>query len=370
MLVGQALSYYDSMNLNNCVLISLLCFLGSCLNKDNQYIFEVSDLENGTVYNETIHKLTYLEGKVLNTDSQLVRPRSILVTNDEIILSVRREDSLIQVLSKDGKYLRSFMRKGSGPNEAMSAMEIGLVGNRDRNENIFVYDGIKKSIFKVMPDSIAEIKLQELYQSVIPVDDTLLIAQGLERVTKFSVIDYNGNILNNFGENPEHPASNNPFILNQAYNSTIKYNKSKKYLLSAAKLTDRIEFYNIDDLQLKLLIRGPVYYEPIFHEVNNNNYPTFSQNEQGRFSFVDFVSGKETLYFLYSGYSREERPGIANFGDKIFCFDSSGNAIAGYQLDHYLLGIDVDEINGKIYGIDVDTYDEEKIIVYDLTSGH
>ncbi|MGY6557927.1 MAG: BF3164 family lipoprotein [Nitritalea sp.] len=349
----------------NTLLFFVVIFFQCCNSKQEKFRFEITESYND--YKNIVDiEVTPIKGQVLELNNTLVRPRSINLSNDTLYVATNSEEDLIQIFTKDGIFITSFLKKGFGPNEAMSVMNFNKIKVNSFQNGFLIYDGMKNSVFTLNSGILSEFKMNKLFQGIIPFEDSLVISQNLDSNQRFSVINLKGEIIESFGNVLKHPASNNSFILNQAYFSYMDVGKSANLFISTSRLTDQIEIYDLTTKNLTRTIRGPKFYDPIFTEGMQNNNPIFIQNEKGRFSYIDVIFGEEYIYGLFSGYSREENPDKANSGEFLFVFDFNGVPVKVFKLDHTLLKFEIEESSYKIYGVDIKSYNEEKIIIFDL----
>jgi hypothetical protein len=225
-------------------------------------------------------------------------------------------------------------------------------------------DRVLKKVHYYEPDSHKEFIIRNLYLEMVPLSDSLLIVQEFESDNRFGLLNLNDESIKSFGLPVEHEGSKTNYILNQAFQGYGTISEDKSKFIFASKLTDRLEIYDLNDFSLISLTRGPVFYEPVFVEVDRGDFSMFGENEKGRFSYIDIDVGKNYFYLLFSGESREENPGKAHYGKQVFVVDYSGKIHKILSLDYPLLDFVVDEDNSIIYGVDVITYPDEKIIVY------
>lgn len=345
-------------------IVSILCLLvSSCSNQKDLKFIAV----NGTGFEISyeVNEFVKLKGAVLELDTTLIRPRYLTIKNGNLIVGSAKEGYLIQEFSKE-KLINSFLPKGSGPNEAMSIGGLKTFVNSDGKETLFAFDKMLKRGHFFEETTHEEFNLKNLYLEMVPITDSAFIIQELESDSRFNLLDLNNETIKSFGLPVEHAASKTPYILSQAFQGHGAVSKNNSKFIFASKLTDRIEIYDLNDLSLISLIRGPIFYDPIFEEVQRGDYSLFGENDEGRFAYIDIDVGENLFYILFSGYSREENPGKAHYGDQIFVADYSGKIMKILTLDHRLLDFEVDEDNSLIYGIDVNTYPDEKIIVYPI----
>ncbi len=345
------------------VISIMILLVSSCSNqKDLKFVvFDGSGTERTYEIAETVE----LKGAVLNLDTTLIRPRYLTIKNGNLLVGSAKEGNLIQEFSET-KLINSFLPKGSGPNEAMSIGGLKTFVNSDGEEILFAFDKMLKRGHFFEDTSHKEFNLKSLYLEMVPITDSTFIIQELESDSRFSLLNLNNDSFNSFGLQVEHVVSKTPYILSQAFQGNGAVSEDISRFIFASKLTDRIEIYDLNDLSLVSLIRGPIFYDPIFEEVQRGEYSVFGENDKGRFSSIDIDVGEKLFYVLFSGYSREENPGKAHYGDNIFVANYSGEIIKILALDHRLLDFEVDEDNSLIYGIDVNTYPDEKVIVYSL----
>jgi hypothetical protein len=83
-----------------------------------------------------------------------------------------------------------------------------------------------------------------------------------------------------------------------------------------------------------------------------------------RFGYIHAAATDRLIFALYSGRSRDDSPGKANFGEDIHVFDWSGNLLQAFKLDHDVLTIAIDQKGEILYAIR--HYPTVALLAYDL----
>lgn len=344
-------------------LIQVILF-SSC-SKQEDLTFANFDL-NGLKRSYSLSESVQLEGKFFELDTVLTKPIYLALFEGNLFVSTRNDGNLILEFTPSGKLVRSFLPKGSGPKEAMTVSGLKVLYDSTRQKSLFAFDKMLKRGHFIKNREHRDFRLEKLSMEIVPVADSLLIVQDLDSEYRFGLLNIQSQMLSEFGIKVEHEVSDTPVILNQAFQGYGGVSRDNSTFIFASKFTDRIEIYDLSTLKLTSMIRGPLFFEPIFQESQRNGYPMFVENEKGRFSYIDICVGEKYFYLLYSGESREENPGMAHYGKSMFVVDFDGNIVGSFKFDHPLLDFEVDEEDSLIYGLDVNTYSDEKILVYNF----
>ena len=99
------------------------------------------------------------------------------------------------------------------------------------------------------------------------------------------------------------------------------------------------------------LIDSDDSFRPVYTVGTSDGNSYMQSGDELRFGFINVRFEGDFIFGLYSGRSRGEAPGRANFGNKIVVFDMNGNVIESFRLDSNLIAIRPDERNNRILGI-------------------
>jgi hypothetical protein len=137
-------------------------------------------------------------------------------------------------------------------------------------------------------------------------------------------------------------------VAQHAFMGTLAHDRARNLFAVGTRHSDRLEIYGADGV-LRRVVRGPAGFDPVFEVKVRAGAPTLATGEDLRFGYVDLTDAGDRLVGLYSGYTRGERPGWANFGAEVHVFDWDGRLRARYRLDHAALTIAVDAAGRRLY---------------------
>jgi TolB-like 6-blade propeller-like len=331
--------------------------------------------DNSTTFNK-FPSTKIITGKRIEID------QNILLRSNRIFLA----DSILIVLEgKNEKYLYLFNVnntkligtggiKGQGPGELISPW---LLIESNKKNSFCVYDMTTKRLNYFNIDSIRNnlnYRPNE-YINFSPesgscnfpawISDSVLVSPGIFSSGRLAFIDLNGKLLKRSGKVPDkksHKGVSNEFVL-QAYQSVLTINPNTKDIAVCSRYADRIELYDSIGTERRI-ITGPQGFIPKYRIGKAMGSAVLIQDKKIRFGYIDVVSDEKYIYALFSGRTRLELQGKANYGNFIFKFDWDGNPITMFELDSLLLSITIDKKNKIIYGITNDK--NVKIISYKL----
>ncbi len=124
---------------------------------------------------------------------------------------------------------------------------------------------------------------------------------------------------------------------------------------------DQIEIFELDGT-LKKVIKGSLDFVPIYETQYAGGYATMATGKDLRFGYIDVTVTATHFFALYSGRTRGEYPGKANFANLIHKFTWDGELVQVFELDRDVLMITVDEEEKTLYGTQL--YPIPEIVVY------
>ena len=350
---------------HRCLTMLVLCtvFCSCKKNKENDIYFE-SNSSSGEIIKEGV---TYskLEGEKLVLSQDILSAEKIKVFDNHLYVLTNAFDKPISKFNLKGEAKEIVLTSGNGPGEVQRIVNFGF-SNQNGKPTFYAADMMQKKLVYKNDKKNTDIKFNKWLTNFFPISDSQILGVTLEADKMFSVYNFSGEPIRSFGDFPPNTLTDSPFVLSQAYGGSYDYNEARDIFVAALQYTDRLMIYsNLSKEEKYLEVRGPLYYDPIFTVGNMNGRPMFAQGQDGRFSFIDVTLSKDHIICLFSGYSREELPGKANFGDKIFIFDYNGKILKGFEISEKLLSIAYDESNNVLYGLDVSA-EEEEIFRYKL----
>jgi hypothetical protein len=317
-------------------------------------------------------EIKQLKNKTINIDQKILLSSNRILFIDSILIILEgKNDSYLYLFNpNNGKLLGNGGIKGQGPGELIAPWL--LVDNYSTN-SFGVFD---LAVQRYVNFSIDSLKTNgnyrpKTYFNFMPevgfcnypawICDSILVTPGSFSSGRLAFINSKGKLIKRVGSVPNKRVNVTNELALQAYQSVMTVNLQKKLIAVCSRYADRMEIYTIDGEEKKV-VTGPDGFLPKYSIGSAMGNPVMILDKKTRFGFIDVVSDENFIYALYSGKSRVELPGKANFGNFIFKFDWEGNPIALYKLDELLLAITFDKKNKIIYGIKQE--ENESIIAY------
>ena len=282
-------------------------------------------------------------------------------------------DSLLQAYDlTTGRYLRSVLAKGRGPQEAEFVDRLKVYDNQlhfvDNYTNSFVEVPVREAAGIGTPpaEAVRKTPLDNLLaDDVIRINDEIIV-KLLAPVdtlfnTTFVAMDSTGD-RRPVGILPElSPETRSRYPLDKRIKVTAfaalagRRPNGANYAL-AYRYTDRVEFYDTDH-RLMHSVSGPDRFEPYFTTQQKDNGVSRQMiDDITRIGFLSVASNADHLYCLYSGkvvYPTQKPAGYdPGSGSRIFKFDwETGELVAMIATTQPLTQIAIGSEANVIYGI-------------------
>lgn len=300
---------------------------------------------------DTLRSLAVYDG------DELVRPQSIGIVNEWLLVGDRPQPYALHVLRRSGAYVTSWGRRGRGPGEFEALWGIQAADSA----RAWLYDPSQSRLTLVdLREIIAEsgspeLTVLNLHANVVPfsalwLSDTLLASSGTYTQGRFAIFDQRGRLKEVVGPMPPVRDGVPPQIAQHAYMGTMVRHPSRPLLAIGTRHADRLEIYQSDGRLLRVS-RGPRNFEPAYEVSVAGGASVMGSGGDMRFGYIDVAASGEHIYGLYSGATRDERPGKANLGGEIHVFDWSGVRRRILLLDHLALSLAVSDDERTVYTI-------------------
>ena len=316
-----------------------------------------------TVFSETI----VLQGEVqpLSDSLYLRYPFRVRLQADTLyVLDIHTADYYIHRFAYPSmQHLGSLARYGGAPDEFLDAENIRI----DTAGHLWTLDANKSKLVqfgKGGDDQIKRIDLDKRLVRTLDFDrlnDSVFIVPDYTGEHRISLLDAKGDIIKQLFQIPTTSSADQaaPVVLAQAWRSFVSYHADHGILAMATQLGQVLEIYDLQKEKVVQIV-GKDAGAPQFK--NNGGYavPT------GIMGYSDVYVGKEYIYALFWGNSFDEikQQGSAHQegGQFIQVFDLQGNPVRQYQLDRLITGFHIDEVEGMLIGLDVNS--NQPIIQY------
>lgn len=291
----------------------------------------------------------------------LAHPQEIGIAGDWLLVGdVPSPHALHVIRRSDGRHLASWGREGSGPGEFRHLWGIQSAGDG----GAWLYDPSLSRVTLLDVAALAAGNKQPLRRSVnlqsdlnpmtaLWVADTLLVSSGMFTRGRLAMFNGDGRLARTAGPMPPAREGVPPAVAQHAYSGTLVLHPSRPLVAIGTRHADRLEIYQTDG-QLVRVARGPGNFEPVYEVQMAGGAPTMASGDDMRFGYIDLTPAGDRLYALYSGFTRGERPGRANFGQQVHVFDWDGKLHRVLPLDQPVLGIAVSDDGQNIYAVSHD----------------
>jgi len=299
-----------------------------------------------------------LRATVLFDGEALGRPQSVGVVGDWLLVSdVPRPHALHVIRRSDGRHLKSWGREGGGPGEFRNLWSI----QPDGRGRAWLYDpGQTRLTLLDLPTLLADrgdpvrrsvnLRADLMPMTAVWVSDTLLMSSGMFARGRLALFDAAGRLKATAGPLPPAREGVPPAVAQHAYSGTLVRHPSRPLVAIGTRHADRVEIYHADGRPVRVA-RGPRGFEPVYEVQVRGGVPVMASGGEMRFGYVDLAAAGEHLYGLYSGHSREERPGRASFGGEVHVFDWNGVLVHVLPLDHLALALAVSDDERTLYTV-------------------
>jgi len=277
----------------------------------------------------------------------------MVIVKNHIVLTSPRTDTLIYIYSlPDFNLVKCFGKTGQGPNDFYSP---DIVDNN--TDDLFLFgnsnlNSLKK--FNVVASTDNELVLKE-YEltdinygirnlSVIN-DSVLFFFDGMPYSLSVKSYDL---ILNKHINRRELKVTED-HDLDWAYSNNGVLSANGHTVAYAYLYQNKIEFMQ-HDFSIKKVVRG----------LQNKTLINLNDESDNRLYYLGYYAGDDFFYFLFQGYSENEREGRSK---SIEVYDRNGNPVIRYILDHVIYNFTVDENNHRIYA---KGDDEDNIYVFEM----
>ncbi len=304
----------------------------------------------------SIERSTEVVGHNLTATDTLGRPSDLLRVGPYLVIA-DKVPPLHVVRASDGAYVRSLGQPGEGPGEfssVSSLLSVPTAGEAfwafDLQLRRLTYVDLKKYLADdfTLGERLISFKSEGLLMSPTWIADTLLISSGLFMEGRIGHYDSTGKMLRLVGITPPGEEKVPVPVRQHAYQSVLRTRPDGSLVVLGTRHADQLELYRVDGTRLAV-VRGALKFDPVYVVVNRGDRPIMSAAPDLRFGFIDLATTQDFIFALYSGRTREDYPGRANYGETVHVFDWSGQLIHTYALDTDVLSITVDHSGRTLY---------------------
>lgn len=342
------------MRIRYALLIAILSF-SACTDPEGA----VGDIELPDAISDRI-AVTSLAGTVLLEGDLLELPSAIsLVDSALVILDAYADAPIVVIRSKDGKFLGSLGGRGEGPGEFRSVWRVDPVPGAD--SRFWVYDFRLRRFTQVdlerdlkEPERLVRAPMVTLAEAVTVNDaiwvDSLIVALGFFDDGRMGIFRH-GRLREVVGPSPPGSERIPVRVRQHAYQSMIATRPDRSQLALATRHADRLEIYQPNG-ELLVTAQRPIGFEPRFEvRRGGNGQPVMATDDDLRFGFIALTATADHIWAVFSGRTRAEFPGRANFGEFVYMFNWSGELLHKLHLDNDVIAIAVDPSETTILAV-------------------
>ena len=306
----------------------------------------------------SVERPTRVVGDTFTEIDSLGRPGDLLKVGPYLVISDGHNDPPLHIVrASDGTLIQSLGRPGEGPGEFGSIWS--LLSAPTEDEAFWAYDVMLRRLTYVdlkryfadaftLGEQLISLTSEGMLISPAWIADTLIIGSGFFTEGRIGHFDSSGKMLRQVGITPPGRKKVPVPVRQHAYQSTLATHPDGSLAVLGTRHADQLEIYRVDGTRL-VVVRGPLEFDPIYTVKNRGGAPSMATGDDLRFGFIDLATTQKYIFALYSGRTREDYPGRANFGETVHVFDWSGQLIHTYQLDADVISIVVDESGRTLY---------------------
>ena len=302
------------------------------------------------------HSADTLKGRALGISDRLALPTNLLSLGSDLIVQDSRSAFPFHAvrLEPDGG-VSSFGVRGRGPGEVRA---ISFLARSSSDESTFwAYDILSRTLVQGTvsgPPRILSDETIRLSSDGGPAFELTpwgrgWVGHGLFSDGRFGFFSPGGDIIEHAGDLPPGDPADPAYVSQQAYQSTFDVRPDSMLLVTATKHADLLEIWDAKGTRLALAER-PVGFEPQYTTAMRNGHPVMASDGSMRFGYLRVRCTQDRIYALYSGFTREERPGAAHLGSVIRVFSWSGQLLSEHRVDFPLMTIEVDVERQLLFG--------------------
>lgn len=357
----------SKLNLLKSILLLWLLSAGAC-QSGNQDKAHDQDREYDKKKEHTVFQLKDFKSPILLKGttvqlSKMILPSRISVIPEHnllLILEGQPDDYFAKVYKLDSfTYLKSFIKKGEGPNEQLSCLTLQY--NRGE-ELIYVSDLYKKKIFAYAIDSILSVSSSSLpvtsinmrteYLSIPVVINQNKIVDirpnlGEKQIALFNFYNKKGEFVFFRGTYPPIDKIYQPYQLMDVFAAGLNLSENGSRLILNYYNSDYIDLYDTTGELIKR-VQGPDTFYPELTSKSVGGGMITTTTKKARRAYRSIAKMDKDIFLLYDGGLASREGYHVN---RLFRFDQNLVPLQAYQLETPIFNFDIDWKSGLIYGL-------------------
>ncbi len=289
---------------------------------------------------------------------ELGLPTGLEHSGEAVIVLDRRGDRSVLVLDDATGSLRgSGGARGEGPGEFQAVWSIDRAPGDDANR-IWVFDAGTQRLTKIDLDRLERgepwaehfISLRGSAPVLNPVWTSAgeLLASGFFAEGRFGVFDRDGRQVAVRGPLPQWEEDVPANVLQHAFQARIESDPLGRRFAVGSRHAGRLEIF---DALGRWVANAdvPFEFDPVFSTQEREGEPVMGSGKDLRFGYVDVATTERRIFGLFSGRTRGEFPGRANFARDVHVFDWHGRLEGVIRLDVDVIAIAVDPNETRLF---------------------
>jgi hypothetical protein len=309
------------------------------------------------------HTIKLRSSKFNNNNFDVYQPSNLEIVDNYLIMLDTKADKMIKIIDlNSNELLKSFGRKGQGPDEFISVGQI-ILSQKDIN-TFWIYDIFMRSLKKfdlkaILNDNFDPEKIISISseKSGVPTQLTIthennIFGVGFFFKHRISIYDMSGNYIKGMGRVPfilkdEGFASHH----SHGFIGNFIFKEKFREIYIATRYGSIIEKYDIDGNLISTLY-GPELFFPQYSIVPSGQSYSMTYNKKTRFGYIDIQYNEKMnkLFLLYSGRYKHENIN-ANFGNTIYVLNNKDNVEEKLELDKEIFRMRIPDDCSVIYGL-------------------
>ena len=304
----------------------------------------------------------------------LTDPYALSVLGDYIAVGDKADSALKLFDKTSGKLVASTGRRGAGPGEFMQIGAVQIRGDNNGPSTVWAFDRaqLRLSQFRIGDHSLEyagtamTVGVPGAAVTELWLDDTTLVAAGIFEKGRYFLSDPVGNLSRPFGRIPTIGLEAPAVAAAQALQPSLAVHPGGSLIAIGARYAGRIDIFRVRE-DSSILAATPLPFEPDIRATRNQaGFPIFVQNGSTRFGYISITATPTRIFAVFSGRTRSDHPGAANYGDQIHVFSWDGTLRQILSVDRDLFAIAVDGGGSRLYAL-VDE-PEPAIVLYKLAA--
>lgn len=279
--------------------------------------------------------VTLLEGDVFAV------PTFVTVADSELLFIDRyRRETVMAVDRNSGRVVGSFGRHGEGPGEFESPRSLVVEGERvavlDPGINRITWLARDTAALGFRLIGVTKIRANSVPTGLAAMPGAGFLVSGFLGSHRMARLDRSGQLMDAIGR--EIPDSLPAPVVGEVVQGNLRASAHGDRFLLTSRFASRIEIIDASTMA-ETTIWGPERFQP-----HAGKYET-------RFGYLDSAPMKDGFLALYSGRTRADFPGRANYGSTIHEFGWNGQLRAVYELDSDVISIAWSETDRLLYAV-------------------